>query len=322
MNKQNIRRISVLLSISILLVSIISMGSDRGVLDTETSPNSAVTYFINGNTQLAEKATSGSGTEEDPYVIEDMLVNSSFGLQVIWNTDAYLIVRNCTFTGEDGDYDTGLHIAQASNILLVDNLIYGNYYGLVLSDECYDITVQWNNITDNSNIPLWVKEDTANNTIWGNYFTNNGRNVYDYSANSSNNVWSLNGVGNYYGNYENDYQNAANDGFVWDMPYVLGGDMGKVDENPLVSIPVESDFDDTDDDGLTNIEEEALSTDDEKADTDGDGTSDHDEVQNGTDPTVANGNEDEGFSIPGFSTTIIMIAGMLYVARIIRKSKK
>jgi hypothetical protein len=44
---------------------------------------------------------------------------------------------------------------------------------------------------------------------------------------------------------------------------------------------------DTDEDGLTDIEEEELGTDPEKADTDGDGLDDPDELDLGTDPLVA-----------------------------------
>jgi thiol-disulfide isomerase/thioredoxin len=49
---------------------------------------------------------------------------------------------------------------------------------------------------------------------------------------------------------------------------------------------------DSDDDGLTNAEEEELGTNPDKADSDGDGIDDADEVDGGTDPTEADSDED------------------------------
>ena len=49
---------------------------------------------------------------------------------------------------------------------------------------------------------------------------------------------------------------------------------------------------DSDDDGLTNAEEEELGTNPDKADSDGDGIDDIDEVDGGTDPTEADSDDD------------------------------
>ena len=52
---------------------------------------------------------------------------------------------------------------------------------------------------------------------------------------------------------------------------------------------------DTDEDGLTDLEEEELGTDPENADSDGDGLSDSEELDEGTDPLVADTDAD-GYS--------------------------
>ena len=91
---------------------------------------------------------------------------------------------------------------------------------------------------------------SSNNTLWANNFFNNGKNEA-YCEDSAGNQWSHNGVGNYYGNYTDQNPNSINNGFVWDIPYQIDGNLGEKDYYPLVNLSI----DDSDGDGLNTVEE-------------------------------------------------------------------
>lgn len=88
---------------------------------------------INGNDVLNNTAMSGSGTESDPYIIENLIINAKgndSGIS-IENTDKYLIIVNCTVFGAIRGIElynncTNVHI---TNCTLTNNA----YYGIIMS---------------------------------------------------------------------------------------------------------------------------------------------------------------------------------------------
>ncbi|MGY5860633.1 MAG: right-handed parallel beta-helix repeat-containing protein [Candidatus Thorarchaeota archaeon] len=52
---------------------------------------------ITNNVELAERSSSGVGTRSDPYILEDLTINSTHCLQ-IRNTNAFFTIRDSTFT--------------------------------------------------------------------------------------------------------------------------------------------------------------------------------------------------------------------------------
>nr|QEE16799.1 Periplasmic copper-binding protein (NosD) [Candidatus Prometheoarchaeum syntrophicum] len=109
---------------------------------------------INGNAELASFCSEGSGTSNDPYIIEGYKIDAStaHGI-VIDHTDAYLIIRDCII--ENGsfindNYFYGIYLFSCSNVKIMNNIVANN---------------------NNEGIRLYLSNY---NTISGNYCSNNG----------------------------------------------------------------------------------------------------------------------------------------------------
>lgn len=110
---------------------------------------------IQNNNDFTEEngVIGGSGTEEDPFIIEGWEINGSgYGIR-IYHTTSYFIVRNCRLTGvlaiefydvkfgaistiiTDGN-DIGAYVRSSSNITIQDSILYGTY-GLLLYDSMF-----------------------------------------------------------------------------------------------------------------------------------------------------------------------------------------
>jgi parallel beta-helix repeat protein len=102
---------------------------------------------INGDEGFTEEngVTGGSGTEEDPYIIEGWEINGGeYGIR-IYHTTSYFIVRNCRLTGgialdfDDIEYGAistviadgnvaGIYATSSSNITIQDSIFSSNDY--------------------------------------------------------------------------------------------------------------------------------------------------------------------------------------------------
>ncbi|MHA1375015.1 MAG: NosD domain-containing protein, partial [Promethearchaeota archaeon] len=140
--------------------------------------------FINGSatglnahnwTWVEEQAwCNGSGTINDPYVIENLFIdgkNQSSCIE-IHNSAKFLIIRECTvFNSSESSQDAGIFLENVSNSILIDNECNYNAYGLFM-EECSN-----NNITGNSaNFNTWAGFHLShcdNNTISNNIANNN-----------------------------------------------------------------------------------------------------------------------------------------------------
>ncbi|MFX1572304.1 MAG: NosD domain-containing protein [Promethearchaeota archaeon] len=107
--------------------------------------------------------TQGSGTSEDPYVIENStFTNSSLygaGLS-IYNSRRYFIIRNCTFK----DAPFGIHLWYATNGTIIKNKMHNNWEGIwaIRSDQNI---ISENNVTNNGiGIRMWMGCDNINIT--------------------------------------------------------------------------------------------------------------------------------------------------------------
>lgn len=137
----------------------------------------------------------GSGTAEDPYLIEGWCVRYSLidpdrfngprpgdhpitpGI-LIDGTEAHVVVRNNVVEGAPWPYspDDGVHLTEARNVTLSGNMITGHQYGLYLRGVD-GITVEGNEIVDNGfgfgRDGVFV-EDSHENVFRENRIANNG----------------------------------------------------------------------------------------------------------------------------------------------------
>ncbi|MCW3983412.1 MAG: right-handed parallel beta-helix repeat-containing protein [Candidatus Bathyarchaeota archaeon] len=76
----------------------------------------------------------------------------------------------------------GLHVSKSSNVTIIRNNIFNNSIGINLSDFYHDvvnnITISYNNITDNSRYGIEFEGAVSNSCIYSNYITRNGIGIY------------------------------------------------------------------------------------------------------------------------------------------------
>jgi len=112
---------------------------------------------INGNDDFLPEngVTEGSGTELDPYIIENwMIVNDGSASEGIFinNTDAYFIIRNCTIQGfhHPDEFYQGIKFSMVTHGRIEDTKVsesaIGIYIGYSAENEienclCYDCPV-------------------------------------------------------------------------------------------------------------------------------------------------------------------------------------
>jgi len=113
------------------------------------------------------------------------------------------------------------------NCIVTDNQIIDNDFGICYGTHCYGNKIYENNISNCSDVAIWI-DPKANNDIYLNNFLNNMKNVKSGSGDINN--WD-NGT---YGNYWDDYTgNDTNGDGIGDTPYLIpGGD--NEDRYPLM----------------------------------------------------------------------------------------
>lgn len=104
------------------LVSALAMVGIAPNTSAETTYTAHAPIVIDGNSQFTAEngVTGGSGTESDPYIIENyeiQLENEEMGID-LRNTNAFVEIVNCKIYGNFG-YDTrGIYLDMCSNIMI------------------------------------------------------------------------------------------------------------------------------------------------------------------------------------------------------------
>ncbi|MGY5879592.1 MAG: right-handed parallel beta-helix repeat-containing protein [Candidatus Thorarchaeota archaeon] len=101
----------------------------------ETSP-----FNITHNDNFTSLGFPGSGTEEDPYKIENLSIVEDGDCIDIRNTDAHFVISECYFGSETHEYDSifddsagaGVILRNASNCRIIDCWFQYKYYGCFL----------------------------------------------------------------------------------------------------------------------------------------------------------------------------------------------
>jgi parallel beta-helix repeat protein len=165
-----------------------NINCDRYPLMNPWSPGGLIPHapiYIDGNSNFipANGVVAGSGTENDPYIIENWVINASSDNEIcIENTTAHFVVRNCVV--EDGHY--GIYFAYVTNGKIDNCTAENNWEGIYLSDSSNNII---SNTAANYNygpydaIGLW---DSDNNLIENCTVNNNGIDgIYIHNSSSN-----------------------------------------------------------------------------------------------------------------------------------------
>lgn len=124
--------LSTLMMVSIVAPAILILSP--GPVHAASTPHAPIYIDGNDNFTLSNGVTSGSGTESDPYIIENWImienynVAGSHGIK-IENTSAYFVIRNCVIdgglVGYDADGTAELNLATDSQgLTLYEWLLY------------------------------------------------------------------------------------------------------------------------------------------------------------------------------------------------------
>jgi len=127
----------------------------------------------------------GSGTENDPFIIENWVIDAS-NYHGIWIEDAsaYFVIRNCLVENGGASY-YGIYLDNVVNGKIENNICDNNSYGIYLYSSSYDnlINNTCSNNTAGDGIYIYSESDgdvtLENNTCEG----NSGHGIYiDYSS--------------------------------------------------------------------------------------------------------------------------------------------
>ncbi|MHA1673857.1 MAG: NosD domain-containing protein [Promethearchaeota archaeon] len=139
---------------------------------------------------------------------------------------------NNTLSGNTVKYNTlsgiSMWYSNNYNTLTGNNASY-NQDGIFFYFSSYN-TVNGNNASFNNQHGIRL-ESSNNNAIYFNIFVENSNDAA-YCLLSSDNFWDNGTHGNWWGDYEEFYPSATNDGTIWNIPYQIDDD--NVDNFPLV----------------------------------------------------------------------------------------
>lgn len=133
---------------------------------------------INGNSELGTVLSKGNGSSTNPYILENKVINAadSGSCISINNTNAWLIIRNCTVQDSGSAFpDGGMTILNCSNIEIENNSMENNQ-GCGLISQCNNSIIIDNVVVNNdAGLVLWGKNvSTLDNTV----SYNNGDGIY------------------------------------------------------------------------------------------------------------------------------------------------
>jgi len=118
----------------------------------------------------------GSGTKEDPYIIENITINKNesgdYCIKIV-NSQVFFEIRNCTCTY---GRENGIRLINVRNAKIINSSCSNNYNGIYLKGS-NNITIIKNNISDN-NLNGILIENSYNCIIKNNSIALNGFNPY------------------------------------------------------------------------------------------------------------------------------------------------
>ncbi|MHA2295649.1 MAG: NosD domain-containing protein [Candidatus Hodarchaeales archaeon] len=132
----------------------------------------SISYFedhepitITNDVELAIVAKSGSGTENDPYLLGgwNITTNTSHGI-LVQNTTSYFVIRDCrisTSFDENNDYGISIDSVEVGTVRIINNTCQDNGLGISITDSSNCTVV--NNTCQNGMIGILIS--SSNNAI-------------------------------------------------------------------------------------------------------------------------------------------------------------
>jgi len=136
--------------------------------------SSSENITINGNFELSQISSSGNGTELNPYVIENLIINGQNNTYCMFieNTDKYFVIENCTLLNASvGLWFYNVTFGNVESSLIHQNLNIGIYLNCSYSCNFY-----YNNVESNKVSGITLYNSSNNNFVLNNinFNFNNG----------------------------------------------------------------------------------------------------------------------------------------------------
>jgi len=248
-------------------IALLLAGACLGDDAVERTPRGPIVIASDADFTVDNGVRGGAGTESDPYRIADYEIDAAGAVDAISieGTEAWFVIENCVLFGAE---TAGVRLADAMNAALVGNRFQGMSVGVVLNhvrgariegnrfEACEYVAVfdhsDNNHILDNvvvdCRIAFSLYISSTNNRLYdnvvdalspalitpscgGNWLYRNDFLSGRASSDSYNRWESLQGEGNYWGNYRGS--DADGDGFG-DEPFLIPGDAYEQDPHPAI----------------------------------------------------------------------------------------
>ena len=157
---------------------------------------------INGNSQFisANGVTSGNGTQDDPYIIENWDINAGTGTNAgieIRDTDVYFIIRNCTIHDGYSNSTDGIYFYNVTNGGIEIVTSYNNSFGIALNYSSNN-TITNCSVYNNPWVGIYLISSSNNNQITNcSVYSNSMSGIY-LSSSSNNNITNCSVYSNSY----------------------------------------------------------------------------------------------------------------------------
>jgi len=199
MHKKNQKYIVILLVVFISMITFtMSSVTNQRITDIEegnrfdgtiqdSAPHAAIYIDMNWTAAEALGICTGSGTEEDPWVIKDYIIDaggSGSGIFINNSNDFFRII-DCTITGAGlgsaPDYEAGIRLFNVTNGLIYNNNVSNNEVYNIELRNAHNNTI-YNNIIGNTN---------SINGFAGVYVVNSTSNYFIENSLDSNRLYSF-----------------------------------------------------------------------------------------------------------------------------------
>ncbi|MEM4161086.1 MAG: right-handed parallel beta-helix repeat-containing protein, partial [Thermoplasmata archaeon] len=173
------------------------LGTTSKEMEVKGIPHAPI--HINGNSEFTSTngVTGGSGTENDPYIIEGWDIDGNGGSYCIWieNTTAYFVIKNChVWNATDArsePYGTGIALRNVTNGIIETNECNNCRGGIELYKYSSNNTIANNNASDNKygiSLLFWC----SSNIIINNGASRNSVNGITLTFSSNNSITNNN----------------------------------------------------------------------------------------------------------------------------------
>ena len=117
----------------------------------------------------------GSGTELDPYVLQDFNIESGGGTGnclSIENSRKHFIVKECSLSNSGtSTTNAGIYLSNVTNALIIDNDCTNNYNGIYF-ESSHNNDFSSNDVINSGYVGIWGENANENNTIYDNFIFN------------------------------------------------------------------------------------------------------------------------------------------------------